>query len=160
MELDLQKRIMQFNQSQLREAVKISFSISQVCKLLDIIPAGGNYKTIKKYIQLWNIDIGRFTGSGWNKDLKFKPNPASPLSQILVVDSTYQSFKLKKRLFKEGLKLEKCEKCGRIEWEGSKIPLELHHINGVSNDNRFENLSVLCPNCHVLTVNYRGENIK
>ena len=45
-------------------------------------------------------------------------------------------------------------------WLGAKIPLELHHINGDNTDNRIENLQLLCPNCHALTDNYRGKNIK
>lgn len=38
------------------------------------------------------------------------------------------------------------------------IPLELHHINGINNDHRLENLQMLCPNCHAFTDNYRGKN--
>ena len=36
--------------------------------------------------------------------------------------------------------------------------LELHHINGVKDDLRIDNLQILCPNCHALTDNYRGKN--
>ncbi|WP_083937631.1 HNH endonuclease [Hymenobacter aerophilus] len=46
------------------------------------------------------------------------------------------------------------------EWVGEPIPLELHHINGINNDHRLENLQLLCPNCHALTDNYRGKNQK
>ena len=42
---------------------------------------------------------------------------------------------------------------------GKPIALELHHINGIKNDLRIENLLILCPNCHALTDNYRGKNI-
>jgi 5-methylcytosine-specific restriction endonuclease McrA len=64
-----------------------------------------------------------------------------------------------KRLFDSNLKEHKCEHCGKTEWLGYSIPLELHHINGIHTDNRIENLRVLCPNCHALTDNYRGKNI-
>ena len=45
-------------------------------------------------------------------------------------------------------------------WMGEPIPLELEHINGNHLDNRLENLTILCPNCHALTPTYRGKNIK
>lgn len=43
---------------------------------------------------------------------------------------------------------------------GQPIALELHHVNGIKDDLRIENLQILCPNCHAFTDNYRGKNIK
>jgi len=39
----------------------------------------------------------------------------------------------------------------------SKVKLEIHHRIGDNTDNRLENLTLLCPNCHALTNNYRGK---
>ncbi len=50
----------------------------------------------------------------------------------------------------------KCEVCGLERWNGVNIPLELHHVNGNNKDNSFDNLKLLCPNCHALTDNYRN----
>jgi 5-methylcytosine-specific restriction endonuclease McrA len=98
------------------------------------------------------------TGQGWNVGLKFKPKNTSSIQDVLIEGSTIQSFKLKKRLFASGLKQQRCENCGLTEWLGHNIPLELHHANGNTRDNRLENLIILCPNCHALTENYRGLN--
>lgn len=137
-------------------AVRNSYSIAEVCRKLNIKPIGGNYRTINVAIKKYNLDTSHFTGQGWNVGLKFNPKPAQPIEEILTENSTYQAFKLKNRLFKEGWKEQKCECCGNTEWLGYPIPLELHHINGNTTDNRIENLLILCPNCHAQTDTYRG----
>jgi predicted nucleic acid-binding Zn ribbon protein len=38
------------------------------------------------------------------------------------------------------------------------MTLELDHMNGDNQDNRLENLRLLCPNCHSQTNNFRGRN--
>ena len=54
----------------------------------------------------------------------------------------------------------KCSKCGWSETNPftNKIPLEVEHIDGNYKNNRPENLTLLCPNCHSLTETYRGRN--
>ena len=149
-----------YSDEQFIQAVKDNKSYAGVIKQLGLVPAGGNYATVKKKISELNLDISHFTGKGWNVGLKFKPKQAQPLSEILVENSNYQSYKLLKRLIKEGIKEKICERCNNKEWLNGPIPLELHHINGTHNDNRLENLQVLCPNCHALTDNYRGKSNK
>lgn len=139
-------------------AVKTSQSIAGMCRCFGLKPCGGNYKIMHKAIKEYSLDISHFTGQGWNTGLHFKPFEAKPIDDILVVDSDYQSYKLKRRLIQEGLKEIFCEKCRLSEWQGFPIPLELHHINGNNRDNRLENLTLLCPNCHALTESYRGKN--
>lgn len=63
------------------------------------------------------------------------------------------------KVWNQGVKEHKCECCGSTKWMGEPIALELHHINGVKDDLRIENLQILCPNCHAFTDNYRGRNI-
>lgn len=149
------------NKEILINIVSKSLSIADVCRALNIIPAGGNYRTIKDKIKLWNICTKHFTGSGWNTGNKFKPfNKKIKLIDILVENSTYKSSaKLKARLFAEGIKVEKCEMCGIDSWLNKRINFDLHHINGNNTDNRIENLKILCPNCHAQTDNYKGKNI-
>lgn len=72
----------------------------------------------------------------------------------------YQTNKLKKRLFLENLKQEKCEICGVSEWNGRKLSLELDHIDGDKNNHLWDNLRIICPNCHSQTETFRGKNIK
>lgn len=152
-------RVRCWDDTSLLRAVNSSKSIRSVLIKLGLRPAGGNYVQIKKRIYDLGIDISHFTGMGWNVGLAFVPKKAVPLVEILTENSYYQCFKLKKRLFSEGLKRPRCELCGWGEITGDgRVPVELDHINGNHTDNRIENLRILCPNCHSLQSTHRGLN--
>ena len=145
----------------LKKAVRDSGSIRQVLVKLDLREAGGNYAQIRKYIQEYSLDTKHFHGMTWNKGRKIEGQYWYEMEELLVKDSSYQSFKLKRRLFKDGIKLAKCEECGWCKQSGDgRVPLELDHINGNNRDNRLENSRVLCPNCHSLKPTHRGRNRK
>ena len=54
----------------------------------------------------------------------------------------------------------KCSKCGwgEVNPFTGRVPLEVEHIDGDFTNNRPENVTLLCPNCHSLTATYRGAN--
>lgn len=141
------------------KAVLENFSIRRVIIELGLIPAGGNYVQVNKRIKLLGLDISHFTGKIWNKGKKIPTEPVYKLSEILVQNGNFQSFSLKRRLFKEGIKTPECEECGwsKMSSDG-RVPVELDHINGDRWDNRLENLRILCPNCHSLKPTHRGRN--
>ncbi len=150
-----------WNKVELIEAAKKSKSIRQVLFYLRLVPAGGNYDQIQKYIALYKIDTSHFTGKAWNKGIKIGYSPRISLSEVLKDGAEIQSFKLKLRLFQEGFKTAQCEECGWAKVsEDGRIPVELDHINGKKSDNRLENIRILCPNCHSLKSTHRGKNKK
>jgi hypothetical protein len=55
---------------------------------------------------------------------------------------------------------EKCMDCGWCEKnrKTGNIPIQLEHIDGHSENNRLDNLKLLCPNCHSLTSTYGALN--
>lgn len=141
-------------------AVRNARSIRAVLLSLGLVPAGGNYMQITRRINLLAIDTSHFTGQGWSKGSS-PIRQSRPLEEILCEGSDFQSFKLKRRLFIEGIKTPKCELCGWAEVSSDgRIPVELDHINGNHKDNRLHNLRILCPNCHSLQVTHRGKNKK
>ena len=119
-----------------------------------------HYATFKKYAimyNLWNPNPG---GRG-----KLKPKEDGKdkyaLSDILSGKYPhYSSHKLKLRLIKEGIKEDKCEICGIVEWNDEWISMHLDHIDGNHYNHSLENLRVLCPNCHSQTETYAGKKKK
>jgi hypothetical protein len=111
--------------------------------------AGGNWRTLKRHAERLGLDTSHFDPNAASLEGLRRNNGPKPLAQIFVENSTYKRHSLKARLFKEGLKKPACEICGQGEvWRGKRIALILDHENGVPNDNRLENLRILCPNCN------------
>lgn len=106
-----------------------------------------------------------FCRATWYEAVKrgdIAPKPTKiPIEELLVVGRKATSrTHLKTRLIGEGLKENRCEVCGISEWRGKPLSLELHHINSDGEDNRLENLQLLCGNCHSQTDNWGGRGKK
>ena len=140
------------------EAVKNSSSIAQVLVRLNLAPYGGNYNTFHKRVKELNLDTSHFKGQACNKGKSF--GPKRPIEDYLSNNQEIKSHSLKKRLISEGFFKHECATCGCSKWFGAKIPLELDHIDGNNKNNGLSNIRLLCPNCHAMTDNYRGKNIK
>lgn len=97
-----------------------------------------------------------FSAGAWSSAVKrgdVKPRPQkTSLKQLLKDGTSIGSTRLKEKLLKVKLLKEVCNECGSgPTWRGKRLVLQLDHINGKSNDNRLENLRILCPNCHSQT---------
>ena len=156
----ISRRGTKWSDEELRAAVASANNHSSVLRKLGLIPAGGNFTTIKRRIRELALDTSHFSAA-----IVFLGNGGrlqAPLEELLVRDRDVASHQLKLRLFAEGLKTAACELCG---WAQKRpldgvIPVELDHINGDRRDNRLENLRILCPNCHSLQPTHRGLNQK
>ena len=93
-----------------------------------------------------------------NQGAKGTRKPQKKLKDIFENKLYMKSYNLKDRLYLEGYKEVKCERCGIEDtWNGKAIVLELDHINGDKTDNSLENLRILCPNCHSQTKTFRNK---
>lgn len=137
--------------------VKNSKTYIDIIRKLNLTESAGNYKTVKKYIKKYDIDISHFNPYHKNKSIS---NDKKPLNEILTKNSNYKSDKLKKRLLNKNLLEEKCDLCEQgTEWNGKKLVLQLDHIDGDSRNNELKNLRILCPNCHSQTNTFSGKSI-
>lgn len=109
-------------------------------------------ETLNGYLKEWGIDYKGNPSHKGEKGIGY-----IPAKEYFDGSRLIHSANLIKKLFNDGIKERRCERCGLSEWCGNPIPLELHHINGNRYDNHLENLQILCPNCHALTDNYRGK---
>src|SRR3954463_12365547 len=144
-----------FSEQEVRAAVADSRSYAEALRRLGLRAAGGNHRTIRKYVEeVWRIPIGHFApGRGGSS------GRAVPLAEVLVAGSTYHRGHLKRRLLEEGLKRPECEMCGQGEvWRGRRMSMVLDHVNGVHDDHRLENLRILCPNCNATLDTHCGKH--
>lgn len=129
------------------EIVKDVRSIAGLLKRLNLKPWGANYYSMKKKLQLLELDTSHWTGQGWSRDQQLKDwsqyNRAAQMKPHLVK-----------------IRGHKCESCNLDEWLDKPITLEIHHIDGDRTNNNPDNLQLLCPNCHSYTDNWKSRNIK
>lgn len=121
---------------------------------------GMHFNTFKTKAKKLDCYVTNQSGKGITK--KHNGNKI-PLQEILDgKHPQFQTFKLKNRLFKEGIKENKCEikGCGVNEWNGKSINCELDHIDGDRTNHTLDNLRIICPNCHSQTSTFRGKNRK
>lgn len=141
-----------FSKEEIVKALETAKSITGAARLM-----GVSYNAFARLAKKYNCFITNQGGKGM-----VKKSPRSVTREILDLvfqnKHYYTAYKLKGHLFNFGLKEKRCECCGLSEWMGKEIPLELHHKNGNHHDNTWDNLQILCPNCHGQTEHYRGAN--
>ena len=148
-----------FNPSENYNPINKNFTNDEFIK---IIKESFTYKEIRKKLKLTNSDNSIIK----NKIEKLKINiehldckkyitekRTIPLDKILIKGDKYvNGNSIKTKLYKSGLKEEKCEKCNLgTTYNNKRIYFHLEHKNGINTDNRIENLEILCSSCHSQT---------
>lgn len=146
-----------YTEDELRGAIAASESWAETLRRLGYCPSGHNWRTIKLRAAELDIDTSHFDPYAATR--RRNGEGRIPLEKVLVAGSTYSRSNLKRRLYEAGLKQPCCELCGQGEmWRGTRISLILDHINGVRDDNRLDNLRIVCPNCAATLETHCGRN--
>jgi hypothetical protein len=129
------------------EAVKSSINMAEAS-----VKCGLSFSTFVRRA----TKLGIYAPNKGRKGIKRDPSEYDKLSFKLenILEGKhpqYSTYKLKLRLFKEGIKKDECEVCFTSEWLGNKLNCELHHKDGNRTNHKLENLQVICPNCHSQT---------
>jgi predicted transcriptional regulator len=158
------KEIRQKAENEFVELVKkylpISNSLNHLCNNLGLRGVDGYYQKLKRIIRENGLSTEHFgtiklSNNGGGRNIY----TAMSDDEFFIKNSNRHGSSIIKRLIKNGYKEYKCENCGINEWDGKPLRLQVHHINGEHNDNRIENLQLLCPNCHTQTDTYAKNNI-
>ena len=143
----------------LKKIVSEQYTYAAVLKEFNLSIAGGNMKSLKKYIKLFEISTDHF-----NEKISFLTseyfNKKWDNEKIFCENSPALTQTVKSRIIKQNLFEYKCS-CGlKGLWNNKPITLQLEHKNGNNTDHRLENLEFLCPNCHSQTATYGSKNNK
>lgn len=127
--------------------------IKQYDNYLDLSKAVGvSRQTVTRIIKNNKLDISHFRparGRFYNSE------------KILCNGNSKRNAIIKNLILRDGLIPYICSECGQNGiWNNKELILELDHVNGISTDNRLENLRFLCPNCHSQTETNKGKNGK
>lgn len=52
----------------------------------------------------------------------------------------------------------KCVECGISSWNGKSITLQVNHKDGNASNHNFDNVELICPNCHSQTETFGSRN--
>jgi hypothetical protein len=138
-------------------------SFAQVLSACELPVEGRAHRLITERVRKLGLDTAHFTGPGWSRGQTADSNASvarvrEKLSftdtQVFVANGPcMKGPSLARRLVAMGIPYH-CSLCGVTEWRGRALVLHLDHINGIHNDNRLENIRLLCPNCHSQTDTY------
>lgn len=135
------------NEQKIRDMISDDKPLFEIARVLYV-----KYDTLKKHLKALNIN---YKGNQNRKWLQHKESQKDA-SQYFDNSKTISASRLRKILIRDGYKEDVCERCGRREWMGEPIPLELHHKDFNHYNNNFENLQILCSNCHMQVHGYNN----
>ena len=151
--------IWNISKEEFQQVLDKSNSIVDVLKHFNLDPYNGNHKTVHARVKSDNLCLKKLKHNSLiATSIRMSSSKISD-ENVFCENSTYCRKSLKERFLK--LVEYKCCECGIGDtYNGKSISLQIDHKNGVNNDNRVENLQLLCPNCHSQTITFSGKRLK
>jgi hypothetical protein len=148
-----------YSEQDARVAVAASKSYAEALRRMGASSTGNSFKVLQKYVRVWAISVEHFDP---HATMRARSRVGRvPLDEVLRTGRPFSRGALKRRLYDEGYKDRRCEDCGQGElWRGRQMALILDHVNGVPDDNRLQNLRILCPNCAATLDTHCGRNAR
>lgn len=116
---------------------------------------GGNNKTLKERLKLYQISTSHFNSHYYKRQRKFSKE------RIFTNNSAVSQQVLRSAIQHYNIFPYQCQCCGNTGmWQDKPLTLTLDHINGNNHDNRVENLRWLCPNCDRQQPTFGSKNKK
>lgn len=141
---------MKYTKEMLEDAVKNSVSFAAVARYLGASSTNSVREHLRNRIIKLGLDYSHFEGKGWSKTRNFSHSTKIKAVDILVKSAKMirePSSRLRRALLEIGREY-KCQICQIDTWQGKKIKLEIHHVDGDWSNNLESNLMIVCPNCH------------
>lgn len=148
----------------LAELVHASMSIAQILSSLGLPTKGRAHHLLKERIQDLGLDTSHMTGQAWARGHTKRTHDGLARGSLARSQTDDELFSAHSTRINNGPRIIRrllelgwpyaCAQCGIADWRGKPLVLHLDHINGIANDNRLENLRLLCPNCHSQTETY------
>ena len=151
-------KIYECTDEQFVNLIKNSANIAEVLFKLGYTVKGNSwgYSQVKQRMTDLNLSSANFKGKNayyeTNKEREISPD------KLFRINCKHTRTVLRRNIIRNNLLPYKCAICGISKWNNKTLSLELDHINGMNNDNRLENLRLLCPNCHSQTTTYGSRN--
>jgi hypothetical protein len=131
-----------YTEADARAAISFAQSWQAVLRALGLGYHGKNIETLHRWAKRWGISTDHLSDRRGRKSLAYRE------ADLRAAIAKSRSWAEALRRLGYCLKQPECELCGQGEsWRGKRMGMILDHANGVRDDNRLENLRIVCPNC-------------